>query len=865
MTTILGLSALYHDSAAVVLQDGTILAAAQEERFTRRKYDARFPEHAIRYCLDESGIDPEEIDYVAFYEQPLTKFERLIETYIAHAPAGFASFRQAIPLWLRQKLHTPREIRRGLDGRFRGRIVYPSHHESHAASAFFPSPFDEAAILTLDGVGEWSTTTIGFGRDHRIELLEEIRFPHSVGLLYSAFTSYCGFKVNGGEYKLMGLAPYGEPRYVDRILDHLIDLKPDGSYTLNLSYFRYPVGLQMTGPKFHRLFGGTPRAVDSRIEPRHMDLAASIQKVCEEVVLRSARHAWERTGRPRNLVLAGGVALNCVANGRVLREGPFENLWVQPASGDAGGALGAALFAWHQLLDQPRNPIGPDAQQASWLGPSYSCEAVKETLDQVGARYRQIEDETELLNQIADHLATRKIVGWFHGRSEFGPRALGARSILGDPRSPEMQSDLNLKIKFREGFRPFAPCVLREHAHAWFEVRPDEDSPYMLLVAPIREEHRLTLSDLDHQTLHDDPDLSRRVRIARSSLPAITHVDYSARIQTVDGRHGRFRRLLEAFHAKTGCPVLVNTSFNLSWEPIVQSPNEAYETFMQSAMDTLVLENCVLLKEEQPLGLDLTYPATAARLDPRPAGARSTSPAGLDWPNLRDFLETMRADPLIRLLGEQLPYDALILEAGCGAGYLTNFLAVAHRTVVGIDEDSRSLATARAFGATHHIRRSAFVQTELSNPALHRGRFDVVIITGGPKAEHAVGREISELVELLRPGGVLLVLAVEPSTEACSWFGRTIGLGFRPSELPGMSALRRVKLKALAEMLSSRGLLDLRLVDHSEESCGGGLFGPGAGEIVTLRGRPWHRLKTIPAGGVYLVAGRRPSQDVASP
>jgi carbamoyltransferase len=507
MTTVLGISAFYHDSSATLLRDGEIVAAVQEERFSREKYDPRFPARAVEYCLREGGIDASQLDLVAYYEQPLTKLDRLLETYIAYAPQGFSSFRQALPVWVRQKLHVPREIRRGLGGRFKGRIVYPAHHESHAASAFFPSPFPEAAILTVDGVGEWSTTTYGLGRGNRIELQRQLTFPHSLGLLYSAFTYYCGFKVNSGEYKLMGLAPYGEPRYVEPIMRELIDVKPDGSYRLDLSYFNYAAGLTMTGPKFHALFGGPPRVSEGRIEQRHMDLAASIQKVTEDVMLRSARHVWAETGHPKNLVLAGGVALNCVANGRILREGPFENIWIQPAAGDAGGSLGAAYFAWHQLLDRPREVTPRDKQKASYLGPRYTEAEVREFLDAVGASYTAYADDDALFRDVAESLDKGRIVGWFTGRAEYGPRALGARSIVADPRNTGVQSELNVKIKFRESFRPFAPCVLREHGHEWFDMRPGEDSPYMLLVAPVRDKHRRSLSTEEQSRLQSDPDL----------------------------------------------------------------------------------------------------------------------------------------------------------------------------------------------------------------------------------------------------------------------------------------------------------------------------------------------------------------------
>ena len=602
MTTILGISAFYHDAAAALIKDGEIVAAAQEERFTRRKYDARFPSHAIAYCLHEGGIDATQLDYVAFYEQPWVKFERLLETYLAFAPRGFQSFRQALPLWAHQKLHLSRDIKAGLEGKFAGRLCFANHHESHAASAFFPSPFEEAAILTLDAVGEWATSSIGIGRGNRVTLTDEMRFPHSLGMLYSAFTYYTGFKVNSGEYKLMGLAPYGEPRYVDVILEKIARIADDGSIWLDMSYFNYCQGLTMTSEKFHRLFDGPPRPPESFITQKEMDLAASMQAVCEEVVLRAARHAHRLTGM-RHLVMAGGVALNCVANGRVLREGPFEKLWIQPAAGDAGGALGAALLVWHHLLSNPRQPNPQDSQQGSLLGPAFNNEEIRLFLDAVGAHYEYVADEESLLDRVAHLLNEEKIVGWFQGRMEFGPRALGCRSIIGDARSPLMQQTMNLKIKFRESFRPFAPCVLREFVDTMFEMGADEDTPYMLLVAPVRDRWRIPLGP-DELKKMQDPDLRVRVSVPRSQVPAITHVDYSARIQTVDAeRHGRFYRLMRRFYELTGCPVIVNTSFNIRGEPIVCVPEQAYRCFMATDIDCLVLENCLLLKESQPAGL----------------------------------------------------------------------------------------------------------------------------------------------------------------------------------------------------------------------------------------------------------------------
>ena len=595
MTAILGISAFYHDSAAALVIDGEVVAAAQEERFTRKKHDYEFPAHAIRYCLDEAGLTPEQLDYVGFYEKPFLKFERLLETYLSYAPRGFQSFLKFVPLWARQKLHLPREIAKGLEGRYHKQIVFTEHHESHAASAFFPSPFDEAAILTLDGVGEWATTTYGVGQGNRIELTHEQRFPHSIGLLYSAFTYFTGFRVNSGEYKLMGLAPYGEPKYVDRIREHLIDLKDDGSFRMDMSYFNYCEGLKMTSSKFDGLFDGPPRKPEAPITVREMDLAASIQEVTEEIMLRSARHVHAETGQ-RNLCLAGGVALNCVGNGRILREGPFENVWIQPAAGDAGGALGVALFIWHQLLGNSRTPIQPDGQQGSLLGPRSSPDAIRIFLGKVGAVYEEQPDDAALCETVADLMANEKVVGWFQGRMEFGPRALGARSIIGDARSVKMQSVMNLKIKFRESFRPFAPSVLRDSVDEYFEMRPGEDSPYMLLVAPVQDHRRLK----DSASGHDARGLDK-LKVPRSDIPAVTHVDYSARVQTVDAeRNGLYAELIRAFEKKTGCPVVINTSFNIRGEPIVCTPEHAYRCFMSTNMDVLVLERFVLLKSAQP-------------------------------------------------------------------------------------------------------------------------------------------------------------------------------------------------------------------------------------------------------------------------
>ncbi|MGE0821929.1 MAG: carbamoyltransferase [Candidatus Binatia bacterium] len=598
-TYILGISAFYHDSAAVLLRDGEIVAAAQEERFTRRKGDARVPRNAIAYCLAEGAIATHDLDYVVFYEKPFVKFQRLLQTYRAFAPHGFRAFRQAIPLWARQKLHLPREILAGLDGPFRGQLYFTDHHESHAASAFFPSPFAEAAILTLDAVGEWGTSSFGVGRGNTIELLREVRFPHSLGMLYSAFTYYTGFKVNSGEYKLMGLAPYGEPRYVDLILEKLVTLHGDGSLWLDMSYFNYCHGLTMTSEKFHHLFGGPPRQPEGFLTQKDMDLAASIQAVCEQAVMNAAMHAYHVTGM-RNLVMAGGVALNCVANGKLLRQGPFESIWVQPAAGDAGGALGAAFLVWHHFLKHSRLPHPHDSQKGSLLGPAFRNDTISLYLDSIGAHYEYVADEEDLVNRVAALLAQERIIGWFHGRMEYGPRALGSRSIIGDARSPHMQQQMNLKIKFRESFRPFAPCVLREHVSDVFAMQPSEDSPYMLMVAPVRDDWRTPLSADDKRKMQD-PDLRVRVAVRRSHIPAVTHVDYSARVQTVDPeRHGRFYRLIRRFYELTDCPVIVNTSFNIRGEPIVCTPEDAYRCFMATNIDCLVLENHLLFKDAQP-------------------------------------------------------------------------------------------------------------------------------------------------------------------------------------------------------------------------------------------------------------------------
>ncbi len=602
---ILGLSAYYHDSAAVLLKDGEIIAATQEERFSRKKHDARFPIHALNYCLAEAGISLAEVEHVAFYDKPFLKFERLLETYLAFAPRGFKSFRMAIPLWLREKLFQKdllaKELKK-LDPavNWLDRLLFSEHHLSHAASAFFPSPFDEALVLTMDGVGEWTTTSAAIGRGNSLEIFKEIHFPHSIGLLYSAFTYYLGFKVNSGEYKVMGLAPYGEPKYVQTILDHLIDLKPDGSYRLDQSYFDYCTGLTMTNAKFADLFGAPPRKPDDPLTQREMDLAASVQAVTEEAVLRITRALREETGI-ENLCLAGGVALNCVANGKVLRDGRFKNVWVQPAAGDAGGALGAALAAHHLFLDQPRfDSHGSDRMRGAYLGPEFAQADIEARLKAAGAQFSVLSD-TDLIEHSATLLATENVVGWFQGRMEFGPRALGGRSILGDPRSPKMQSVLNLKIKYRESFRPFAPSVLREHVAEWFDL--DQDSPYMLMVADISNQHRIDTASADKGLFGID-----KLKVPRSTLPAVTHVDYSARIQTVHAdTNPRYHALISSFYDKTGCPVMINTSFNVRGEPIVCTPEDAFRCLMGTEMDALMIGNCVLMKADQDPALKLDY------------------------------------------------------------------------------------------------------------------------------------------------------------------------------------------------------------------------------------------------------------------
>ena len=596
---ILGISAYYHDSAACLVRDGHIVAAAQEERFTRKKHDPGFPTNAIRYCLREAGTSLANVHSIVFYDKPLLKFERLLETYLSFAPKGLTSFVTAMPVWLKEKLYLKKLLRRefaaveeGLSESQVPTLLFSEHHESHAASAFFPSPYESAGVLCMDGVGEWATTSAWLGEANRLTPLWDIPFPHSIGLLYSAFTYYTGFKVNSGEYKVMGLAPYGEPKYVKAIYDHLFDLKPDGTFRLNMEYFDYCTGLKMTSDRFDDLFGGPPRKPETPLTQREMDLARSIQEVTEETMLRLSRTLHQETGVPY-LCLAGGVALNCVGNGRVLREGPYQGLWIQPAAGDAGGALGAALSVWHQYEGRPRTVRRNDAMAGGYLGPAYSNDQIEQSLRQLGASYVRMPDDA-LFTRVAQDLAAEKVVGWFQGRMEFGPRSLGGRSILGDPRSANMQSIMNLKIKYRESFRPFAPSVLRERVADYFNL--DCDSPYMLLVAPVKESRRRQVTNEQQGLWGID-----LLNVPRSDIPAVTHLDYSARVQTVHREtNPRYYRLLQAFDELTGCGVLVNTSFNVRGEPIVGSPEDAYRCFMRTEMDVLVLENCVLYKQDQP-------------------------------------------------------------------------------------------------------------------------------------------------------------------------------------------------------------------------------------------------------------------------
>lgn len=593
---ILGISAYYHDSAACLVKDGEIIAAAQEERFTRIKHDHSFPTNAIKYCLKAAGISGADLDYVSFYDKPFLKFERILETYLAYAPIGIQSFLKAMPLWVKKKIWIKELIRDKIN--YSGKIIFPEHHESHAAAAFFPSPFSEAAFITMDGVGEWATSSFGIGKDNQVELWADIQFPHSIGLLYSTFTYYTGFKVNSGEYKVMGLAPYGKPKYKDLICEHLIDIKDDGSFKMNMDYFNYSAGLTMTNSKFHQLFGGPPRKPESELTQKEMDLARSVQEVTEEVMLKMAKHVKEETGM-KYLCLAGGVALNCVANGKLLRSGLFEDIWIQPAAGDAGGAVGSALFTWYQYLDNQRKADNKsDFMKGAYLGPEFDNSKIEKFLTKNGYPYQTITDE-DLPEKIADLIVEENVIGWFQGRMEFGPRALGSRTIIGDARSPEMQKKMNLKIKYRESFRPFAPSIRAENISEYFEI--DRESPYMLLVANVQKDKQLEMSAEQNSYFGLD-----KLNVVRSNVPAITHVDYSARIQSVNGKtNPRYHAMLTKFNDKYGCPVIVNTSFNVRGEPIVCTPQDAYLCFMRTEMDYLIMGNYLLDKtEQQPLGED---------------------------------------------------------------------------------------------------------------------------------------------------------------------------------------------------------------------------------------------------------------------
>jgi len=805
MTAILGISAFYHDSAAALVVDGKIVAAAQEERFTRIKNDYDFPINAIQYCLREAGISAERLDYVGFYDKPFLKFERLLETYLAYAPVGFTSFVMAMPLWLRKKLYLRREMSKGLNWAYKKQYVFTEHHESHAASAFFPSPFEEAAILTLDGVGEWATASIALGRGNKIQLMHEQRFPHSLGLLYSAFTYFTGFTVNSGEYKLMGLAPYGEPKYVPQIMN-LIDLKEDGSFRLDMSYFNYCQGLTMTSKKFDRLFGGPPRKQEGEITQREMDIAASIQRVTEDIMFRCAWHAHTQTGM-KNLCLAGGVALNCVANGKILREGPFENVWIQPAAGDAGGALGVAQFIWHQLLNKPRVVNSRDEQKGSLLGPTYSDDEIRSFLDSQHAPYDYIADDDALCDQVAQAIADGKVIGWMQGRLEFGPRALGSRSIIGDPRNPDMQTIINLKVKFREGFRPFAPAVLAERCAEYFDMKPDQESPYMLLVAPVQDSKRVAPGGSPAVGIE-------RLKQPRSVVQSITHVDYSARVQTVDrARHGLYRKLIEKFDEKTGCPVIVNTSFNLSWEPIVNTPREAFNTFMSCDIDLLVMGHCVLAKQAQPAFVARTVSTNdgsirvaeplmrcpchgkllrfdAGRTTCTVSGHQFVKSDGIwqmFWPHetisdstdvtemvkafyedtpfpnyddhdsVRSLAEKARRGAYAQALNNSVRYNSTILEVGCGTGQLTNFLAIGCRRVVGADMCLNSLRLGEKFRRQHEIDRAQFVQMNLFRPAFAHEQFDLVLCNGVLHHTADPKGGFLGLVPLVKPGGHIII------------------------------------------------------------------------------------------------------------
>jgi carbamoyltransferase len=810
---ILGISAYYHDSAAALIRDGVIAAAVQEERFSRTKNDSEFPINAVRWCLASAGISGKEVDYVAFYDKPFLKFERLIETYLAFAPRGFSSFRIALPVWIGEKLFQKSVLQRELaaiDGDLgdASKLLFAEHHLSHAASCFYPSPFEQAAFLTMDGVGEWTTTSAGVGRGRDLVITKEIPFPHSLGLLYAAFTYYTGFKINADEYKVMGLAPYGEPIYAKTIFDELIDLKPDGSFRLALKYFDYCTGLTMTNRHFDTLFGGPPRKSDERLTKRHMDLAASIQAVIEEAVLRLTRAISNETGLD-NLCLAGGVALNCVANGKVLRDGAFNNIWIQPAAGDAGGAIGAALAAYHVHRGQPRYVNNqPDGMSGAYLGPGYSADEIRRCLDAAGAVYHEVDDDA-LFDEVVGALIDQKVVGWFQGRMEFGPRALGNRSILGDARSPRLQHQLNMQIKYRESFRPFAPAVPREDVAEYFEL--DCDSPYMLLVAPVKRSRQIAMT-LDQQRLEG----IEKLRIPRSDIPAVTHVDYSARVQTVHREtNERFYRLLRAFQARTGNSVLVNTSFNVRDEPIVCTPDDAYRCFMACEMDVLVIGNAILRKDAQLPSLpastargDQLFPSRllmylkppeaeddasleriegafrcvkTGRIYPDQDGVPSLL-AGVErhdvdpvtgkvkafyeeypFPNydgvqeFGDLVSRGQKNPFTKRLLNAIGYNKLILECGCGTGQMSHFLSLNNNYVIGVDLSLASLKLAVEHKLRNKVPRVAFAQMNIFELGVKDNSFDVVISSGVLHHTKNARQAFGSIVRKVKPGGIVVV------------------------------------------------------------------------------------------------------------
>jgi len=810
---ILGISAYYHDSAAALVRDGVIAAAAQEERFTRTKNDSEFPTKAVRWCLAEAGISGKDVDHVAFYDKPFLKFERLIETYLAFAPHGFSSFRTALPVWIGEKFFQKNVLQRELaaiddDLGDASKLLFTEHHFSHAASCFYPSPFEQAAFLTMDGVGEWTTTSAGVGHGRELEITQEIPFPHSLGLLYAAFTYYTGFKINADEYKVMGLAPYGDPIYAKIILDELIDLKPDGSFRLALEYFDYCTGLTMTNHKFDALFGGPPRKSDERLTKRHMDLAASIQAVTEEAVLRLTRAIAKETSLA-NLCLAGGVALNCVANGKVLRDGAFKNIWIQPAAGDAGGAVGAALAAYHLHRGQPRRVNNqPDGMSGAYLGPAYSDDEIRRCLNAAGAVYHEIDDDA-LFDEVVGALIDQKIVGWFQGRMEFGPRALGNRSILGDARSPKLQRELNMQIKYRESFRPFAPAVPREDVSEYFDL--DCDSPYMLLVAPVKHSRQIAMTP-DQQKLEG----IQKLNVPRSDIPAVTHVDYSARVQTVHrSTNERFYRLLRAFHKRTGNSVLVNTSFNVRDEPIVCTPEDAYRCFMACEMDVLVVGNAILRKVDQlpplpasaPRG-DQLFPSRLLMCMKPPGAADHTSLERIEGafrcmktgriypdqdgvPSLLAGIEGSDVDPItgrMKAFYEEFPfpnydgvqefgdlvnrgqknpfgkrlldaigYNKLILECGCGTGQMSHFLSLNNNHVLGIDLSLSSLKLAVEHKLRNEVPRAAFAQMNIFELGVKDNTFDVVISSGVLHHTKDARQAFASIVRKVKPGGIVVV------------------------------------------------------------------------------------------------------------